>query len=232
MSHSRPGSPEKKPGSPVKERKPCTRYGVVTNPQPPFAKEERFAWQKPQFSSDSIYVIPDNPNTRNVLFGTSLRKDDSEAAKSSTGPGSYDFMKCYDHHSEFAKKQGNKFSLAARQSMAVKTPSPGAVYNLGNCYWNGPDKSNPIGFSVSTRKSLYGGSTTADADMFMPKTEIGISVTMAGRPKPPTLTTKTPGAVYDVHRKVDFRTGPSYSFGKGKGSRFKELGYLPEPENW
>ena len=33
-------------------------------------------------------------------------------------------------------------------------------------------------------------------------------------------------------KKIDFRTGPSFSFGKGKGSRFKELGYLPEPDNW
>lgn len=227
---SKPGSPVK---SPTRERKPCTRYGVVANPQPPFAKEERFAWQKAQYSSDSVYEIPLDSKVHNVLFGTSVRKAmNEEGMKSSTGPGSYDFMKCYDHHSEYAKSNGNKFSLAARQSMAVKTPSPGAVYNVGKCYWNGPDKGEAIGFSVSTRKSLYGGSTTADADMFIPKSEKGIAVTMAGRPKTPQLTTTTPGAVYDVHKKIDFRTGPSFSFGKGKGSRFKELGYLPEPDNW
>ena len=31
-----------------------------------------------------------------------------------------------------------------------------------------------------------------------------------------------------MQKKVDFRTGPSFSFGQGKGKRFKKTGYLPE----
>jgi hypothetical protein len=134
MSHG-PGSPEKsRPGtstSPTKEaQKKITRYGVVSSSQPAFAKEERFAWQKAQYLSDSMYDVKDEPNTKNVLFGTSLRKPLSDGGKSSTGPGSYDFIKCYDHSSEYSKSHGNKFACAPRQSMAIKTPSPGAVYNI------------------------------------------------------------------------------------------------------
>lgn len=170
---------------------------------------------------------------KNTVFGTSLRKDESigEAAKSNTGPGSYEFMKCYDHHSEYAKREGNKFACAPRQSMALKTPSPGAVYNLGSAYYRGPEKKQGLGFAVSQRKPLYGGCASADADMFMPQSERGPAITFAGKPKQPQLALSTPGAVYDVHKKVDFRTGPSYSFGKGKGDRFKSIGFLPEGEN-
>ena len=35
------------------------------------------------------------------------------------------------------------------------------------------------------------------------------------------------GAVYDL-RKFGFKTGPAFSFGKGKGDRFKEVGFLPD----
>lgn len=215
------------------ERKPCTRYGVVANCQPAFAKEERFAWQKPQFTSDSVYDLMDKPNTKNTFFGTGLRPPLNEAGtKSSTGPGSYDFTKCYDYCSEYKKLYGNKFAQAPRQSMAMKTPSPGAVYNLGSTYYTGPERKSAIGFANSQRGELYGGSTTANADCFIPKPDYGYGITMAGRPKKKHLDHSTPGAVYDVHSKVNFKTGPSFSFGKGKGNRFSKFGFLPEPDDW
>lgn len=230
MSSSKPGSPAK---SPQKKKKEVTRYGLVSQNQPAFAKEERFSWQKAAFTSDTVYdVKPIRPNT-GIVFGTANRKPLNEAgSKSSTGPGSYDFTKCYDHNSEYGSTWAGRFSVAARESMAVKTPSPGAVYKLGKCYWNGPDRSQPIGFPCSTRKPLYEGSSCADADMFMPKSDTGNGITMAGRPKAKKLEQPTPGAVYDVHKYVNFKTGPAFSFGKGKGSRFKQIDFLPERDEW
>lgn len=239
MAATGPDSPLSAPqsaSSPTKKaqnKRPVTRYGVVSNCQPVFAKEERFSWQKPKFSTDCVYDLMDSPNTRNVLFGTSLRKPLNEAGtKSSTGPGSYEFMPCYDHCSGYKKLYGNKFAQAPRQSMAVKTPSPGAVYDLGQAYYRGPEKKKGLGFANSTRGELYGKSTSTDADLYMPKTDYGYGITMAGRPKQKTLNHSTPGAVYDVHKVVNFQTGPSFSFGKGKGNRFSNFGYLPEPDNW
>ena len=81
--------------------------------------------------------------------------------------------------------------------MAIKTPSQGAIYNIEKCYWNGPDKQQPIGFPVSSRTPLYNGSCTADADMFMPKYETGNAITIASRLKTKSLSSSTPGAIYD-----------------------------------
>ena len=83
MSSSKPGSPAK---SPQKKKKDVTRYGVVSQNQPAFAKEERFSWQKPAFTSDTVYDLkPIRPNT-GIVFGTANRKPLNEAGnKSSTG---------------------------------------------------------------------------------------------------------------------------------------------------
>jgi hypothetical protein len=65
-------------------------------------------------------------------FGNSLRTgmddENPDAKKRSTGPGSYEFANCYDHLSEYQSTHANRFALAPRQSMAMKTPSPGAVF--------------------------------------------------------------------------------------------------------
>lgn len=225
MTHD-PNSPKKSP-----KRRPVTRFGQISQSQLKFGSEERFAWQKSQNSSDVVYKLPDMTMTKSVIFGSSLRQgmdDNPDNKKRSTGPGSYDFASCYDHNSEYSTKQGNRFSCAARQSMAVKTPSQGAIYNIEKCYWNGPEKQQPIGFPVSSRTALNSGSCTADADMFMPKYDTGTAITIASRLKTKPPSSNTPGAIYDVQKYFDFRTGPSFSFGKGRGNRFKEVGFLPE----
>jgi hypothetical protein len=173
--------------------------------------------------------------SRSVAFGYSLRKgmdeENPDNKKRSTGPGSYEYSGCFDHISEYVHKEANRFACAPRQSMAVKTPSPGAVYNIEKKYYLGPEKSMGIGFANASRVPLYGQSASANADMFIPKPETGSAITIAGKPKPAKfLQTPTPGAIYDVHKRVDFRTGPSYSFGKGKGDRFRAVGFLPEPD--
>mmetsp|Transcript_25692 Transcript_25692/g.51489 ORF Transcript_25692/g.51489 Transcript_25692/m.51489 type:complete len:235 (+) Transcript_25692:41-745(+) len=230
MGDAAPGSP---PKSPLKSpKKIVTRYGPIKQADLKFGTEKRFQWQSAENTGDVMYEIPDFQPSKSVVFGSSLRKgmdeENPDAKKRSTGPGSYDYSGCFDHLSEYAHKNGNRFGQAPRQSMAMKTPSPGAVYNIESQFWNGPDKHNGIGFSNSTRQSLYGTSLGANADMFFPKPESGPAITIAKRLKTKSLGSSSPGAVYDVHKKVDFRTGPAFSFGKGRGSRFQQIGFLPE----
>jgi len=213
-------------------KKQVTRFGVVKNPELKFGNEERFKWQNALNSNDVVYELPELTTTKSVIFGSSLRvgmdEENPDNKKRSTGPGSYDFAPCFDHNSEYMTKAGTRFGCAPRQSMAVKTPSPGAVYNIEKQYWNGPDKSMGIGFVNASRQNLYGSSLGANADMFFPRSETGPSITIASRFKSKKFTGSTPGPIYDVHKKMNFQTGPSYSFGKGKGNRFKEIGFLPE----
>ncbi|KAJ1436494.1 hypothetical protein B484DRAFT_445615 [Ochromonadaceae sp. CCMP2298] len=226
------GSPMKSPERTKSPKKTMTRYGAVKQADLKFGTEERFRWQSAQDTSDVIYEIPELTASRSVLFGCSLRKglddENPDNKKRSTGPGSYNFAPCFDHHSEYAVKHAGRFSQAARQSMAMKTPSPGAVYNIEKQYWNGPVKDEGIGFANGERGELYGTSTAANADMFFPRPAVGPQISIAKRFKPKSLNAATPGAIYDVHKKRDFKTGPSFSFGHGRAKRFSVIAFLPE----
>ena len=189
---------------PKSPKKDVTRFGAIKKPDIKFGGEERFTWQNNNSSNDVAYDLPEMTMTRSTKFGFSLRKgmddENPDNKKRSTGPGSYQFGACYDHLSEYSKKEANRFACAARQSMAVKTPSPGAVYNIEKKYYTGPEKHDGIGFAVSNRQDLFGKSASANADMFIPKPEYGPAITIAGKPKPKVLNTETsPGPVYDVH---------------------------------
>ena len=116
--------------------------------------EERFAWQKPQFSSDVMYELPSVSMNRVVSFPSAVRggmDDNTDAKKRSTGPGTYSFGHCYDRLSDYCVHRANRFADAPRQSMDMKTPSPGAVYNVDKCYWNGPVKNIGISFNKDQR---------------------------------------------------------------------------------
>lgn len=199
-------SPDGRPKSPTSKsplRRDSTRYGQIKEPDLKFGTEQRFRWQQVA-TNDVSYNLPPMTMNRSVAFGYSLRKgmdeDNPDNKKRSTGPGSYEFSGSFDHLSEYVRKEANRFACAPRQSMAVKTPSPGAVYNIEKKYYLGPEKSMGIGFANATRGSLYGASTSANADMFIPKPETGPAITIAGKPKPSKfLQTPTPGAIYDVH---------------------------------
>jgi hypothetical protein len=204
MADNPPNSP---PKSPLRSpKKPVTRYGPIKQADLKFGTEKRFQWQSAASTSDVMYELPELQASKSVVFPNSLRKgmddENPDAKKRSTGPGSYDYSGSYDHISEYAVHNANRFSQAARQSMAMKTPSPGAVYNVESVYWNGPDKHNGIGFSNSTRQPLYGSALGANADMFFPKTESGPAVSIAKRLKVKQLGASSPGAIYDVHVSV------------------------------
>lgn len=198
-------SPSKSAETPFRSpKKEVTRYGAIKNADIKFGDEERFAWQNSKSTNDVAYKLPDMTMTRSVKFGFSLRKgmddENPDTKKRSTGPGSYQFGECYDHLSEYARHEANRFPCAPRQSMAVKTPSPGAVYNIEKKYYNGPEKPKAVGFANASRNQLFGDSTSANADMFIPRADYGPAITIATRPKPKMLNTSTsPGAVYDVH---------------------------------
>ena len=77
-----------------KERK-ATRYGPISEGSVSFAKEERFAWQKPKFQSDVAYNPALDGQAKDMVFGGSLRTaadDNPDAKKRSIGPGSYDIQ--------------------------------------------------------------------------------------------------------------------------------------------
>jgi hypothetical protein len=136
-------------------RRDCTRYGPIHSPATKMGTEERFSWQKPQFSSDVMYDLPEMRMSRSVGFPSAVRggMDDTnpEAKKSSVGPGSYQYGHCYNKISDFNVHPAIKFAEAPRPSMDMKTPSPGAVYNVEKCYWNGPEKKFGIGFNRDHR---------------------------------------------------------------------------------
>jgi hypothetical protein len=201
MAESPPSSPLKSP------KKTVTRYGPIKEADLKFGTEKRFQWQSSAETSDVIYEVQDVLSNKSVVFGNSLRKgmdeENPDAKKRSTGPGSYEFAGCFDHLSEYSVKGANRFSQAPRQSMAMKTPSPGAVYNIENTFWNGPEKNLGIGFANSARGALYGSSLGANADMYFEKAEKGKGVSIAKRLKIKELGSSSPGAIYDVH--VSFR---------------------------
>lgn len=204
MQHEQlPGSPVKPTVAPRSPKKEVTRFGQVKQTDIRFGSEERFKWQNALNSSDVAYELPQMTSTRSVVFGSSLRvgmnEENPDNKKRNTGPGSYDVAPCFDHISEYVTKQAPRFSCAARQSMALKTPSPGAVYNIEKQYWNGPVKNEGIGFVNATRQNLYGSSLGANADMYLPKSDTGRSITIAKRFKIKKGSDSTPGPIYDVH---------------------------------
>lgn len=224
-SKSRGSSPEK--SSPKKE---VTRYGPVNPHAEAFGTEERFRWQKPAFSSDVVYNVPVPKSTKDIRFPTSTRKPLSDAEQFATGPGQYDVSKCFDHLSEIPTKRSSKFGIAARPSMNMKTPSPGAVYNVGKTYWNGPEKTLAIGFNCDTRKSPGSHSETAEADMFVPKSQTGTAITISKKFDIKNAASTNPGPIYDVLKYNNFQTGPKFSFGMNKqANRFSACtGFVEE----
>lgn len=125
--------------------------------------------------------------------------ENPDGKKNSTGPGSYDVSNCFGFNSEYSAPKTSRFGSAPRQSMAMKTPSPGAVYQIEKCYWNGPDKTSGIGFNCDSRKPLYNEAASANADMVYPQMKTGPAITMAARFKVKNPSESTPGAVYEVH---------------------------------
>ena len=199
--------------------KTCTRYGVCRSPEPQFGGEERFRWQKANNPADVTYKIPELGVSKSTVFGTSLRSSASSKGDNTTGPGSYNVEKGFLYNSEYPIHSAPRFGAAARESMAMKTPSPGAVYDTTKVFKNGPDKNIKISFNCDQRKPLFNPSASSNADMLWPKLPSGRSCSMGKRLKTRSKGDRTPGAIYNVLNKS---SAPSFSFGKSKASRFKD----------
>jgi len=207
---SRESSPSKSP------KKDVTRYGPIHVRTEKFGQEERFRWQKAKFSSDVVYKVPVPQAVKDIRFPTSTRKPLNDHEQFATGPGSYDVGDCFDFLSEYKTKRVSKFGVAARPKMNMKTPSPGAVYNVGKTYWNGPEKTLEIAFNCDQRKDPGAQSCTSEADLFVPKSQTGTAITIAKRFNIKNNTSSNPGPIYDVLKYHNFQTGPKFSFGKNK----------------
>lgn len=203
------------PSSPTKI---CTRYGITGSPEPQFGGEERFRWQKAMNPSDVSYKIPEIGVSKSTVFGNSLRNSSMGSKGCGAGPGSYSVERSFNCNSEYPVHSAPRFSAAARESMAVKTPSPGAVYNTSKVFRNGADKNIKISFNCDQRKPLFNAAASSNADMLWPKLPKGTSVTMGKRLKTKSKGEGTPGAIYNVMNKS---SSPSFSFGRSKASRFK-----------
>lgn len=111
--------------------------------------------------------------------------------------------------------------------MAMKTPSPGAIYQIENQYWNGPNKSLGIGFNTDPRFPETKGQDSNTAG-YVPKYKTGKAITIGQRVKMIMPGSDTPGPIYNAHE-IKLHKPPAYSFGKNKGNRFKQAMFLPEP---
>ena len=214
-SRSRSGSPTKF----------VTRHGVSSPTSPIMGGETRFQWQNALNASDVMYELPSMNPGKGFMFGTGTRggldDENPDRKKNSTGPGSYQVEGCYDSISEYPTRRAFRFGGAVRQNMAMKTPSPGAIYNTEGLFSSGSNKNLPISFPCDVRRPLGNECASKDADMLWPKLPKGPSITIAGKLNRKSKSNDTPGAIYEVHKIVNFKTGPSFSFGKSKASRFK-----------
>lgn len=178
-----------------------TRLGPIRKFEPKFTKEERFRWMKPRLSSDVIYDVRDVASSRRIFFGTATRGEDSvtvEAKKRTNGPGSYEVLRSIDRLSDYHTRSAYRFGNASRESMVVKTPSPGAIYNIKNVYWNGPDDKIAIGFNCDRRKPLYTSTTSVNAEPVYPKLPQGPAISMGKKLKQKPKSSDVPGPIYDV----------------------------------
>lgn len=210
-----------------KKNQNITRYGPVSPSNVKFGGEQRFKWQSVRNSCDSSYEVPDEEVKHNVVFPAGPKNAVLGDTKNSTlGPGSYNVAKGFGFNSEFLQRPAYKFNISQRQSMVMKTPSPGAVYNLGQCYYTGPDRGLMISFSMDARRPLN-NTSCINSDPVCPKLPSGRSITIGKRlDKRRKLVDNTPS--YDPYKNYNFQTGPKFSFGKGKSSRFSKASILPE----
>ena len=111
--------------------KTVTRYGAVHFRAEKFAKEERFRWQKAQFSSDVVYVIPVEKTSKDIRFPTSTRKPLDTSEQFATGPGQYDVGISAKY---LNTARVSKFGISTRPNMVMKTPSPGLLPHSNDSY--------------------------------------------------------------------------------------------------
>ena len=219
------------------KEKANTRYGYTCGSTTRLDMgEERFRWQRPPNAFDAIYKVTLDSQVRDLHFGTSTREDwkttminKRDSFNPNAGPGSYKLDKEFLVSSEMHFIEAPRFQDAPRESMALKTCTPGPIYNIEKVYKRGKEESLGVSFGRSKRKNLH-ASSAADA-LYAPKLDrpdFAVSFGAGDRfhyePKF-SLTMSTPGPIYNVNDpkcidNIKIRP-PSIVWGKGRGSRFK-----------
>lgn len=222
---------------PTPKPKANTRHGYTSGSTTRLDMgEERFMWQRPPNEFDAIYKVKLDRQVRDLHFGTSTREDwkstminKRDSFNPNAGPGSYKRDKEFLISSEAINKEAPRFQDAPREGMALKTCTPGPIYNIEKVYKRGKEESLGVSFGRSKRKNLHEGSA-ADA-LYAPKVDrpdFAVSFGAGDRfhyePKF-SLTMSTPGPIYNVNdpRVMDSirPSPPAVVWGRGRGSRFK-----------
>lgn len=193
-----------------------------------FGTEERFRTQNCQ--TDNLYSLPKIDDTKSVIFPCATRLFESDTSRlnaSSNGPGSYDVQHSSKFYSEYPKKDAVRFGTAPRESMIMKTPSPGAVYQIDKVYFNGPKSKSGLSFGHDSRFAETKG--LESSGLFIPKSDTGRAFHIGQKLKMIEPCSGSPGPIYNAHLRKEYPT-PAYSFGKNKNDRFKQIGFLPESD--
>lgn len=201
-----------------------TRMGLTKGKNIFIAEEERFIWQKPINEYDAFYDLPPTIEKRGVMFGSSTRSDWENTWKNkkdtynpNAGPGQNGTP---DSRllSQNRRVKDVKFGTAPR-SIDHSNNNPGPDYNLGRAFKNGVDNRISIGFNKDMRKPLSDNLKSRTDAMYDPRLPKGKAITIAGRRRPNRFETeRSPGAIYNM-AKYDFKSGPSFSFGRSKAKR-------------
>ena len=177
-----------------------------------------------------MYDIPSSLSRNGGMMGSSTRLDRARSSDNpppivnpSAGPGTYEVDLSYKQ----SRKEGysQKFNMAPRKGMALSSESPGPVYELGHAYKYGVDKRYPISFNKDKRRPISTfGTETRNADfLVVRKKRNNKGITIARRlddeDNELSLKSTVPGPIYSPQR--DFKTGPSFSFGRSKAKRFR-----------
>jgi hypothetical protein len=202
------------------------RFGVTQATEPRFCSEERFADYANRNPCDNFYDLPDSKSKMSAFMGKSQRVSMSDTLPNSSGPevgpGKYNIEYSLDVSSEHMVHNAPKFGSDVRQSLELKTPSPGAVYDTEGLNRFGRDKTIKISFNCDDRPPLHYPICTKNVDFFTPSLPKGRQASFGRRLPEAKKGVDTPGAIYDGYKKVGFRTGPSFSFGASTSSRFED----------
>lgn len=199
---------------------PSTRYGRKGDAAMRFGTERRFRMQHSPSASDVMYNLPPTSSASTIRFGSSGRTSLTPKSESSTGPASYNVNTAHAASSEARAKPGVGFGVCPRKGLGLNTPSPGAVYNVDGVYKTGKDSRLGTSFNCDYRKPLIEDCATRNAEMYCLQAPRRSGITFGSRHALSSPAPRSPGAIYNNHEIVDFRTGPSFSFGHSKTNRF------------
>lgn len=186
---------------------------------------------------DALYKLPSTLMNDAPVFGTSTRSDWENTVKNKrdsinpyAGPCNYNTSNIQVLST--CNASPTPVFLSSNRAPSDETYSPGPAYHVDGIYKNGRDKQLGIGFNKDQRKPDRLDATDAVYYPQLPKgnaPKIGVrlkgTLDVAGKCSPgPVRVLSTPtnalAQIYET-QKYDFRTGPAFSFGSSKASRFQ-----------